>query len=95
MGIMQTPEIITGSRKKLGVFKTEKERTTTGGTVEPYKYTRTSIDTTGYSKGKPSYDLKKESGTGDKASAPVAKESSTKKVLRKDVPAVLNSLRNR
>ncbi len=92
-GIMQSPEIITGSRKKLGVFKTEKERTTTGGTVEPYKYTRTSIDTSGYSKGKADYDLKKESGVGDKTTGPVAKESTTKKVLRKDVPAVLKSLR--
>ena len=95
MGIMQTPEIITGSRKKLGVFKTEKERTTTGGTVEPYKYTRTSIDTSGYSKGKPDYDLKTESGMGDKTAGPVAKSNTTKKVLRKDVSSVLQSLRNK
>lgn len=88
-------EVITGNRKKLGVFKTIKERTTVGGIVKPYKYTRESIDTTGYSKGKPQYELKKEEGTGDKASGIKVTKEEKKEVLRKDVPSVLESLKNK
>jgi hypothetical protein len=88
----QNGEIIKGSRKGLGVFKTEKQRTTSGGTVDPYKYKRTSIDTTGYSKGKSSYDLKTQEGEGDKTGSKSTRNTS-KKILRKDVPSTLKSLK--
>jgi hypothetical protein len=87
----QNGEVIKGSRKGLGVFKTEKQRTTSGGTVDPYKYKRTSIDTTGYSKGKSSYDLKTQEGEGDKTGSKSTRNTS-KKILRKDVPSTLKSL---
>ena len=45
---MKKDEVVTGNRKKLGVFKTTKERTTVGGMAKPFKYTRESMDTVGY-----------------------------------------------
>ena len=86
----QTGETIKGSRKGR-VFKTTKERTTSGGLLEPYKYTTKSIDTTGYSKGKPIYELKSEEGEGDKT---FSKSTSTKvkKVTKKQVPSILKDL---
>lgn len=88
-------EIIKGSKTGLGVFRTEKERTTVGGVVKPYKYSRTSIDTAGYSKGKPEYDLKNEEGEGDETGYRVVKGNSSKKVLRKDVPSILESMKKK
>ena len=86
----QSGETIKGSRKGR-VFKTTKERTTSGGLLEPYKYTTKSIDTTGYSKGKPTYELKSEEGEGDKT---FSKSTSVKvkKVPRKQVPSILKDL---
>ena len=84
-------QVIKGSRPGLGVFKTKKERTTVGGIAEPYKYKRESIDTTGYSKGKSSYQLKTEEGEGDKTGSK-ATSSKSKNVSRKEVPSVLKSL---
>ena len=88
----QDGEVIRGSRKGLGEFKTVKEKTTVGGVTKPYKYTRTSIDTTGYSKGKPQYDLKTQEGEGDLTGYRV-KDNSSKKVLRKEVPSILKSMK--
>jgi hypothetical protein len=85
-------EIITGSRPSMGVFKTEKERTTVGGIVEPYKYKTESMDTTGYAKGKKSFKLKTTEGEGDKTGSKVTR-STSKEVSRKDVPTVLKSLK--
>jgi hypothetical protein len=86
-------EIIKGSRQGLGVFKTEKEKTTVGGVVKPYKYTRTSIDTVGYSKGKPTYDLKTQTGEGDKVSGIKVKSNLSKKITRKEVPSILKAMK--
>jgi hypothetical protein len=86
-------KVIKGSRPGLGVFRTEKERTTVGGIAEPYKYKRESIDTTGYSKGKPTYQLKTEEGEGDKTGYSKVKSSKSKTVSKKDVPSVLSSLK--
>jgi hypothetical protein len=88
----QGEETIRGSRKGLGEFKTVKERTTVGGVAKPYKYTRTSIDTAGYSKGKPTYNVKTQSGEGDKTGSTV-KSKSSKKITRKEVPETLKSLK--
>jgi hypothetical protein len=85
-------EVIKGSRPGLGVFRTEKERTTVGGVAKPYKYKRTSVDTSGYSKGKPTYDVKTQTGEGDKVSGTKMKSASSKKILRKEVPSTLKSL---
>ena len=93
LSVMKKEEVISGNRKKIGVFKTTKERTTVGGLVEPYKYTRESMDTVGYSKGKPKYELKKEQGTGDKVSGIKVVKEEKKEILRKDVPLVLKSMR--
>jgi hypothetical protein len=84
-------KVIKGSRPKLGVFRTEKERTTRGGLLEPYKYSRQSLDTSGYSKGKSTYELKTEEGEGDKLRFKV-KSNSSKTILRKEVPSTLKSL---
>lgn len=84
-------KVIKGSRPKLGVFRTEKERTTRGGLLEPYKYSRQSLDTSGYSKGKPTYELKTEEGEGDKTRSK-ATSNKSKTILRKDVPSTLKSL---
>ena len=84
-------KVIKGSRPKLGVFRTEKERTTRGGLLEPYKYSRQSLDTLGYSKGKPTYELKTEKGEGDKTRSK-ATSNKSKTILRKEVPSTLKSL---
>lgn len=86
-------EVIKGSRPGLGVVRTEKERTTVGGLVKPYKYTRTSIDTAGYSKGKPTYDVKTQTGENDLTGNRVVKSNSSKKITRKEVPSTLESLK--
>lgn len=85
--------VIKGHRKNLGNFKTTISRTTVGGVVEPYKYERESIDTSGYSKGKPVFDLITERGEGDKitGSKPISK--TVKKVDRKSVLSVLERLK--
>lgn len=88
-------EVIRGSRPGLGVFKTEKKRTTVGGLAKPYEYKRTSVDTTGYSKGRPSYNVKTETGEGDKVSGSRVKSRSSKTVSRKDIPSVLKSLQQK
>jgi hypothetical protein len=85
-------EVIKGSRPKIGTFRTEKERTTVGGIAKPYKYKRESIDTTGYSKGKSSYQLKTEEGEGDKTGFNKVKSNKSKTVSRKEVPSILKSL---
>lgn len=90
---MQEKEIIKGSRPGLGVVRTEKERTTLGGIAKPFKYTRTSIDTAGYSKGKPQYDLKTQEGEGDLTGYRVVKGSSSRKVSRKEVPSILKAMK--
>lgn len=84
-------KVVKGSRPGLGVFRTEKERTTSGGLLKPYKYKRESIDTTGYSKGKPSFQLKTEEGEGDKTGAK-ATSNKSKTIPRKEVPSTLKSL---
>jgi hypothetical protein len=92
---MRKDEVVTGNRKKLGVFKTTKEKTTVGGIAKPYKYIRESMDTAGYSKGKPKFELKKQEGTGDKVSAIKVVKEEKKEVLRKDVPSTLEYLKNK
>jgi hypothetical protein len=89
---MQDKEVIKGSKAGLGVVRTEKERTTVGGIAKPFKYTRTSIDTAGYSKGKPQYDLKTQEGEGDLTGYRV-KGNSSKKVSRKEIPSILKSMK--
>jgi hypothetical protein len=75
------------------VSKTTKTRTTAGGLLEPYEYKTTSIDTTGYAAGKPTYQLKTVTGQGDKATGSKPTGSSTKTVNRNEVPAVLKTLK--
>jgi hypothetical protein len=89
---MAKQETVSGSRKSIGVFKTVKNRTTVGGVAKPYDYTTTSIDTTGYSKGKPSYKLKTETGESDKLGLNKVASKTTKTISRKEVPSVLKSL---
>ena len=89
---MPISDTIVGSRPKLGTFKTVKERTSSGGVAEPYKYKRESIDTSGYSKGKSNYQLKTEEGEGDKTGSR-ATSSKSKNISRKDVPSTLKSLK--
>jgi hypothetical protein len=84
--------IVKGSRPKIGVFKTEKSRTTNGGILEPYKYKTTSIDTTGYSKGKRSYNVVNTEGVGDKSGIKVTKKSS-KTISKSQVPSTLKKLK--
>ncbi len=85
-------EVIKGSRPGLGVFRTEKKRTTVGGIAKPYEYKKVSIDTAGYSKEKPSYKLITETGEGDKVSSSRVKNKSSKTITRKEVPSTLRSL---
>lgn len=85
-------QVIKGSRPNMGVFRTEKTRTTAGGLVEPYKFKTTSIDTTGYSKGKPSFNVITKEGTGDKISTSKTTNVSKKKISRNEVPSTLKSL---
>lgn len=84
-------EVIKGSRPGLGAFRTEKERTTAGGIAKPYKYSRQSLDTSGYSKGKSSYQLKTEEGEGDKTGSRATRNTS-KTISRKEVPSTMKSL---
>lgn len=86
---------ISGSRKGLGEFKTEMQRTTVGGISKPFKYKTTSIDTAGYGKGKKTYSLKTTEGSSDKLG--LNKVTSKKKVVvaRKDVPSVLKSMKKK
>lgn len=85
-------QVIKGSRPDMGVFRTEITRTTAGGLVEPYKFKTTSIDTTGYSKGKPSFNVITKEGTGDKISTGKTTNVSKKKISRNKVPSILKSL---
>jgi hypothetical protein len=87
--------VVKGTRKGLGVFRTEKERTTVGGLAKPYKYKTESIDTSGYSKGKPSYQMKTVEGESDKLGLNKVTKNSSKTVSRKDVPSTLKSLQKR
>ena len=84
-------KVVKGSRPGLGVFRTTKERTTSGGLFEPYKYKTESIDTTGYSKGRNNYEFKTVEGEGDKTRSKVT-SSKSKTISRKDVPSTLKSL---
>jgi hypothetical protein len=86
-------EVVKGSRPGLGVFKTTKKRTTVGGIAKPYSYKRESMDTTGYSKGKPNYKLNTEEGEGDKTGYNKVTRKSSKTVSKKDVPSTLKSLK--
>jgi len=85
------PQVIKGNRGGR-VFKTTKERTTSGGLLEPYKYKTVSIDTTGYSKGKQNFKLVTEEGEGDKSGA-MKKNSSSKVISRKDIPSTIKKLK--
>ena len=82
----------TGTRKNLGVFKFSHSPAANGGILKPFKYTRASIDTAGYAKGKPEYELKIQEGEGDAVSI-TPKKNMSKKVLRKEVPSILSSLK--
>jgi hypothetical protein len=84
-------KVVKGSRPGMGVFRTTKERTTSGGVTEPYKYKTESIDTTGYSKGRNNYKVKTVEGEGDKTRSKVTSTKS-KVISRKDVPSTLKSL---
>jgi DNA-directed RNA polymerase subunit H (RpoH/RPB5) len=84
--------IVSGNRPNMGVFKTEKTRTTSGGLFEPYEFKTTSIDTTGYSKGKPSFTVVTKKGTGDKTSIGKVTNVSKKKIPRSQVSSTLKSL---
>ena len=84
--------VYTGTRKNLGVFKTSQSPIANGGILKPFKYTRASIDTAGYSKGKPEYELKIQEGEGDAVSI-TPKKNMSKKVSRKEVPSILSSLK--
>jgi hypothetical protein len=85
-------KIVKGSRPGLGVFRTIKERTTSGGVAEPYKYKTESIDTTGFSKGRNKYEVKTVEGEGDKTGSKVTSTKS-KTISRKNVPSTLKSLK--
>jgi hypothetical protein len=84
-------KVVKGSRPGLGVFRTTKERTTSGGLFEPYKYKTESIDTTGFSKGKNNYEFKTVEGEGDKTKSKVTSTKS-KTISKKEVPSILKSL---
>lgn len=88
--IKDNKQIISGSRKGLGIFKTEKEKTTVGGVAKPYKYTRESIDTSGYSKGKSSYELKTQKGEGDKTGFTI-KSNTSKQISKADVDSFIKN----
>jgi hypothetical protein len=87
--------IVKGSRPNMGVFKTEITKTGTG-LFEPYEQKTTSIDTTGYSKGKPSFTVVTKKGTGDKTSGgPKITSVSKTKIPRSQVPSTLKSLQKK
>lgn len=85
-------KIIKGTRPNMGVFRTEMNRTTSGGLFEPYEYKTTSIDTTGYSKGKPSFTVVAKKGTNDKIGLNKVTSVSKKTISRNEVPSTLKSL---
>lgn len=87
--------VVKGSRPNMGVFKTEMKRTTVGGLAKPYEFKTTSIDTTGYSKGKPSYTVVTKTGTGDKLTGPKTSEVKKKTISRSQVPSTLKSLQKK
>ena len=87
--------VVKGSRPNMGVFKTEMNRTTVGGLAKPYEFKTTSIDTTGYSKGKPSYTVVTKTGTGDKLTGSKATEVKKKTISRNQVPSTLKSLQKK
>ena len=89
-------KVVKGKRYPgIGTFKTTTTRTTTGGVAKPYNYTTQSMDTTGYSKGKQTFDLVTKKGTGDQLGIPKVQSKSVKSVPRKDVPATLKSLQKK
>jgi len=94
---MLTPKkgTIKGSRPGIGIFKTEKKRTTVGGVAKPYEFKTTSIDTTGYSKGKPTYKVVTKTGTGDKTGIGKVTNKSVKTITRDKVPSTLKSLQKK
>lgn len=86
---------ITGSNPKIGVYRTTKERTTSGGVAEPYKYKTESIDTVGYAKGRKNFQLKTTIGTSDKLGLNKVSSKTSKPIQRKDVPKVLKELKKK
>ena len=86
--------IVKGSRPNMGVFKTEMKQTGVG-LVKPYEFKTTSIDTTGYSKGKPSYTLVTKTGTGDKLGGGKTLQVKKKTIPRSQVPSTLKSLQKK
>jgi hypothetical protein len=85
--------VVTGTRPQLGIFRTEKNRTTVGGIADPYKYKTESIDTSGYSKGKPSYQIKTVEGESDELGLNKINKTSSKTVSRKDVPSIISNMK--
>lgn len=71
----------------------ESTRTTNGGAFEPYSYKKTSMDTTGYSSGKKSFNVKTEYGYGDKTTGPVKTGQSQKTIGRNQVPSTLSKIK--
>lgn len=88
-------ETITGSRPKIGVFKTTKERTTVGGVAKPYKYTTESVDTSGYGKGKKAFKVVITKGESDKTGFNKIASKSTKVISRKEVPSTLSKMKKK
>lgn len=86
-------ETIKGNRPGIGVFKTKITRPDFDNSLlKPYEYTRESIDTTGYSKGKEKYNLKTVTGEGDAMRGGKDKTVSNKTIYKKDVPNTLKTL---
>ena len=83
---------LKGNRPGIGIFKTEKKRTTVGGLLEPYEYRTTSIDTSGYSKNKPTYKVVTTTGTNDKLGLNKITNKSVKTIARDKVLSTLKSL---
>jgi|688.fasta_scaffold1876003_1 hypothetical protein len=91
-----TKGTITGNKPNLGVFKTKITRPDFDNSLlKPYEYTRESIDTTGYSKGKEKYNLKTVTGEGDAMRGGKDKTVSNKTIYKKDVPSILKSLKKK
>lgn len=85
-----------GVTKNLGtISKTVKKRTTSGGIAKPYDYTKKSIDTTGYSSGKPTYELKTTKGSSDRLGVGSVSSQSSKTIKRKNVKSVINNLKKK
>lgn len=86
--------IVKGSRPNMGVFKTEMRQIGTG-LAEPYEFKTTSIDTTGYSKGKPTYTVVTKTGTGDKLGLGKVETVKKKTIPRSQVSSTLKSLQKK